>query len=236
MRIAGFFENGFAGRNISSGELLIFAEDHLGRMRSQNDSGATARKFTELIAATQPLFGAFSAAHATENSEGATQQGKTLTKNAAFAAFKALVRLREVRVASELGRPGPGYENFFPHGLKEYNRATMETAETLMDRMVAASEKFRAEVGAEMAVEFADARTAFLNARRAQLAQKGAVSVAAAARKAARKALEVQLMKNVLTIALLFVGQPERAQDFFTQAHLRDPKRRKRQPPPAPPA
>lgn len=235
MKIQKLFEVMFADPQISNAELSEFTFDHLGRMKSHNASGPWAGQFAALIGATDPLYEAFKATISTEGSESALGEGLTMTKDAALKAFVELVRKRETRVKDRFGKPSPAYEEFFPRGLNEFNHVKMADAKELMDRMVLKSTKYVAQVGQEMVDEFTAARTAFMNARDTQVQQKGEVGEAAQQRRAARAALELQLQKNALTIALMFVGQPERCPDFFTQSKLENPKKAKPETPATPP-
>lgn len=236
IKIERFFQIMFADPNISNEELRDYTEDHLAKLISHNASGPYAGQFAAMIAETQPKFDAFVASISTEDSAGATREGQTLTKDAALKAFIELVRKREPRIEGIFGKPSAAYEEFFPQGLNEYGKPTQAQAVVLMDRMVAKATKYVADVGQPMVDEFTAARTAFTTARTAQVTQKGEVGEAAAQRRLARAAVELQDQKNLLTIALMFLGQPERAKDFFTESKLRDPKKHKEEPPPAPPA
>lgn len=234
MNIEKYFEILFARSSISNGELKNFAEDHRAKLNSHNNSGPLSGQFADLLAALNPLYDSFVGRISTEDSASAGQQGETISKNEALASFCHLVSLREARVRDKFPKGSAPYEEFFPHGLSEYNRPTMAKAVVLMDRMVDKATKFVADTGADMVTEFTAARSAFQNARTEQVEQKGEVSEAASLRRAARAALELQLQKNLLTIALMFVGQPERAKDFFDQSKLKNPVHTPPAPPPAP--
>lgn len=231
------FEIVFADPRISLTELRIFTEDHIGRLRSQNLTGDHAGQFTALLAAIEPLFAAYCDDLSVKHAATTERKGETLSKDAALAAFQILVRKREPRVADRFGSGSAQYLEFFPLGITQYNRATMQTAETLMDNMVTKAAKYVTQTGQDMLDEFTAARAAFVTARTTQVEQKGDVADAIRQRDTSRAALEVQLTKNWLTIALMFTGQPERCKDFFTQSMLEDPDRTPdEETPPAPPA
>lgn len=222
IELSRFCENLFASPRISMAELRKFTEDHLARLKAQNADGSHAGQFGGLLAATGPLFGAFERTLSIKDSVQAEREGKTITKNEALRAFQRLVRKIEPRVADRLGRPGAEYEKFFPHGLKEFNQATMATALTLMDRMVKLAGDYSAQIGTQPLADFTAARTAFAQARSVQMVQKGEVTEAIHERDAARAALETQLMANVLAIASLLIGHAERMREFFDQSLLRN--------------
>ena len=68
-------------------------------------------------------------------------------------------------------------------------------------------------------------KTTFSTARDGQVEAKGDLAQARANLGASRTALELQLGKNILTIALHHLGEPERATDYFNQSLLEDPTR-----------
>lgn len=227
-----YFEIPFQDPEISMDEFLLFSEDHLARLKEQNTNGPDAGAFTALIAATQPLFDTFNNDMSDRDAATSAREGGTMTKDEALAAFQLHVRRREGTIKGEFGKPSAQYEEFFPRGLSEYTRATMANAEVLMDRMVTKATKYQAELGAGIVTEFTDLRAAFVSARAAQLGQIGGVSDARDQLWTSRGALEVQTTINALTIAIKYIGQPEKESLFFDQSKLEDPDRSA---PPAPP-
>lgn len=226
-----YFQIPFQDPEISFDEILLFTEDHLARLKQQDSDGPDAGDFTSLIEATQPLYDAFNNAMSQRDEVTASREGGTMTKDQALEAFQLHVRRREGTIKGEFGKPSPQYEEFFPRGLSEYSRATMATAEVLMDRMVTKTTKYQAQLGATLVTEFTTLRTAYTTARAAQLNQKGDVSGAADLRWNTRTALEKQTTTNLMTIAIKYLGQPEKLPLFFNQTLLQEPAT-----PPAPPA
>ncbi len=223
----------FSDPAISNGELKKFTEDHLGRMRRQNQQGGLLGKLTALIAATEPPFAAFVATLSSRETSGAVKEGDTLAMTAAMKAFKDLVRRRASRVEDKFGKPSQQYEEFFPGGLSRYGAANLENVEQMMTHMVTTSTKYVAQVGQDMVTEFTAAKAAFLAARGGQNEQKGEVADAIRAREAARGALEIQLTRNLLFFAGEFLGEPERLADVIDQSILKEAASAE-EPPPAP--
>ena len=52
IKISRYFENPFDDPEISAEEIRIFAEDHLGKITSQNNSGPLAGTLTAMVTAT----------------------------------------------------------------------------------------------------------------------------------------------------------------------------------------
>lgn len=227
----------FEDPRISFGEHLAFSREHLRRVKAQNESGDHAGQFAAIVAATQPLFDAFSLTMTDRDSTGVEREAETLAKNQALKTFQTAVSRREGLIRSAFDRTAPQYQEFFPQGLTEYAQATLENAEVLVDRMAAKTLKYVLQLGQPIVDEFAALRTAFKAALTTQQEQTGDVANAIRQRQAARVALSRQLMLNALDLAKLFLGQPERCADFFDLSIIKEPVRaKKEEPPPAPPA
>ncbi len=231
-----YFEIPFEDPAISFDECLLFSEDHLAKLKGQNDAGPYAGQLLALVTPTQTAFDAFNNAMSERDSQTASREGGTMTKDQALEAFQMHVRRREGTIKGAFGKPSPQYEQFFPRGLSEYNRATMANAEVLMDRMVTKTTAFQTDLGVPMVTEFTSLRAAFVTARAAQLDQKSDVTGARDALYAARGVLEAQMTVNLLTLAIKFMKQPEKVALFFNQSLLEDAVRSQEEEPPAPPA
>ena len=117
------------------------------------------------------------------------------------------------------------YAEFYPQGLKDYNRARLGQLPALLDRFITAADKHKATLGPELLAEFNALKTSFATARDGQVEAKGDLAQVRAALAAARVILEMQLGKNILAIASHHLGHPERAADYFNQSLLEDPTR-----------
>jgi len=95
-----------------------------------------------------------------------------------------------------------------------------------MERMVTAAEAHQSDFGLPFGALFVNLRNAFLSARTAQLALIGDVSGKRKATAASRALLEVQLMKNVMTIGLNNHGNTNAVNTYFDQSFLRRPKQK----------
>ena len=153
------------------------------------------------------------------------QSGGTITKDEALQHFRTTVRQRKGRVRDVFGKTSGPYAEFFPRGLQEYNRARLGQVLGLLDRLIAAATKHKAEFGPELLAEFAALKTTFSTAREGQVDAKGELAQARTNVATTRTALELQLGKNILAIASHHLGHRERAGDYFNQSLLEDPTR-----------
>ncbi|GAA5482344.1 hypothetical protein [Haloferula sargassicola] len=232
MNIQRFFQNHLDNPEISSEELRQFAEDHLGKLRALPDLPAP---LTALLAPTDAAFQAFDEALSARTILQATQSGGTITKDEALELFRTTVRQREGRIRDKFAKASGPYVEFYPRGLSEYNKPRLGQVPGLLDRLIAAAEKYQAQLGPELLAEFTALKATFSNAREGQVDAKGELAQARANLAAARGVLELQLGANILTIALHHLGHPERAADYFDQSLLQDPTRSNNEPEPEPP-
>ena len=227
-KIKRYFENPFDDRKISSEEIRIFAEDHIGKLTGHGG-------YATMLTATEPLFTAFDDALSARATELGTQGGGTMTKDQALQLFRTKIRQRRGRMVDVLGETSAEFHEIFPQGLMYYTRVTMQTAQQRLDYLVSKLTKFQAQLGAPLTAEFTTIRTSFETARTTQVEGMGSVSTARGVVKTTRTALELQLLDNLLTLAKEFKGQPEKAMEFFDQSKLEDPTQSQDTPPPPTP-
>ena len=222
INIQRFFENHLSNVEISGEELRQFTEDHLGKLKA---TAALPAQLAALVAPSEAAFGAFDAALSARTTLQAAQSGGTITKDEALQLFRTTVRQREGRVRDKFAKNSGSYAEFFPQGLKEYNRARLGQVPGLLDRLITAATKYKAELGPELLGEFTALKTTFSTAREGQVDAKGELAQARANVAKTRTALELQVGKNILVIASHHLGYPERAADYFNQSLLEDPTR-----------
>ncbi len=212
-----FFKNHFDNKNISDNNLRLFAEVHLQRIAANNPGGIYTTRITATTTAYTNYFGAISS----EDVKEAVQQGLTITMNNAMTGFVDKVQQKEGIVRGTWGKESEEYQEFFPHGLDEYDQISLATAGLLMNRMVAASTAHVADLGAPFVTLFTDLRTTFQDARTAQLATMGEVEGLKSTAANTRDALEIELMKNLLITASNNVGDITMMPDYFDQSIIR---------------
>ena len=214
MSIERFFEIQFDDPYINREQLRKFMEDHLKRLAINNINN----QYDSLITETQQLYELFFGALTDADTSNALQQSRTKSMENVRGQFSALVRRRQGLITNSFDEDSPEYQEFFPHGLTEYTEAKLENIETLMTRIITASAAHAAELGAGLSAEFSKTKDAFVAARGKQLEQKGVVGKASDAAGQSRDAVEIQLTKNLLTIALNNIGNAGAAAMFFDKS------------------
>ena len=217
-----YFTNPFDSNRISDDNLRMFTQDHIQRTTANNHTGI----YTAILNATTPLFNAFAKGIDDKNLRATIKKGETLQVYKLLDLFVKTTARREGAVRSAFGAESAEYLMFFPNGLTEYAKPGIDKAMTLMKRMEAATAKYTAELGADIAAEFADIHAQYELLRNKQLLAFGDVERLRSITASARKALVAQLYLNLLFIASQNVGHPDRADDFMNQAIIR-PSRKK---------
>lgn len=213
-----FFKNHFNTSKISDDNMRKFAEIHLQRLAAKNGGGEFTTMITDTTTAYTNYFGSIT----DEDTKFAVQQGLTIAVNNAVENFKKAVSQKEGLVRAMFGKDAPEYQEFFPLGVTEYSKATLQNVEMLMNRFVTAANKFAVQLGAALETEFQGYLTAFTTARTSQLLKLGEVADAKTDASFKRDDVEIELMKNVHLIGAMFVGDINTCMDFFDQSFVRD--------------
>ena len=219
-----FFRNHFADRNISDNKFSKFADIHLARLKSNNDGGV----FTQIIADTTTAYSQYTAAISDEDIKYAQQQGLSVTVKKLLREFKLFTSRSEKLILGTLGKKSKTYQEFFPYGVSEYWQCSLKNVEQLMDRFVTAAGSHAAELGTDMLNKAQTLLTDFKNARVEQLRKKGAVADCKTVTKDKRRALEMQVMKNLYFIGLTYTFNINKCSEFFDQSFLRRKKKEKK--------
>ena len=215
--LKAFFKNHFNTPQISDDKLKKFTEDHLQKLISNNASGEFDTIITDTTSAYQTYYGAIS----DEGARFALQQALTKAMNNTVEAFKKAVSQKEGIIRGTFGKDAPAYQEFFPFGVGEYTHAKLAEMERLIDQFLTAVNAHVAELGIPFVTEFQNYKSAYMSAREAQLLKKAEVTDLKSASTVKRDVVEVQLMKNLLTVAGMYIGKEEMCNDFFDQSIIR---------------
>ena len=213
------FKNHLNTNRISDDNMKKFAEIHLQSMSSNNGGG----EFTQMITDTTAAYTGYYGSITDEDTKYTIQQGLTVTMNNAMEAFKDAVSTKAVHVVlTYYKKESAEYQEFFPEGATEYSHADLGNIEQLMDRMVTAANRHVSDLGIPFLTEMQGYKDAFTSARQAQLAKIGEVKDSKVDSSTTRDALENELMKNILRIAIMYLGDIPRCMVFFDQSFIRD--------------
>lgn len=206
-----FFRNHFDNVEISDDELNQYSMEHVQLLAPLSQYGG-------LVTATMTAYDGYFGAISNEAIKANIQKSLTAAMNGTFEEFKSLVSQHEGAVRSTWGEGTPNYLRFYPLGITEYRNANLENIDEKMTRY----EQALTDLGSNLPQAVVDAFVLpagpgvtegvilrFRSARAAQLAAKGETAAGKSAAHTSRDVLEIQLMRNLFTVALDAVDQDD---------------------------
>lgn len=211
------FKNHFGTRLISDNNIRKFSEIHLQRLIANNSEGM----MDQIIAETQNAYDQYFGSIKEEDQSFAVQQGLTISVYKVLHEFKRFVSSTEGLIRAQFGKKSEEYKEFIPYGLKEYWHLNLTKAESAMKRFYNATEKYKAVFGDSLKNLAQSLLAEFREARQNQLNKKGDVSKKKVTTRNNRRALEIQLMKNLHYVGYLYPDDENKYKVFFDQSFLR---------------
>ena len=212
------FYNPFDDVHIGINGLAAFTTDHLGKMTNNNTGGF----LTTRIAATQSVFGTFNTAFQADlgklgerktSKQAKTDYRKTLNEGASKI---------QLALQNKYTKKSPLLATFFPTGLSKFNAVTDDQVTNAWTTLITALTAHQAELGAQIVTDATTLKNGWVAVYAPSESASGAKDSTMAAKNAARQALQLELCKNWLTIALQFPRQPEKL-DVYMQQSLLEP-------------
>ena len=167
------------------------------------------------IAATKTCFQAFQASLGLLATKGAQQVGGTITREEAGEIVLAFISRKEGLIKSYFGKKSAAYAEFYPQGISEYNEATVEGLIAKLERYATAAVRYKTQLGEAFVNELEGLRTQYSEVRHDQSAGIALNKDAQAQVREARKALTLQLTRNVLVIAAACLENPDAFARWF---------------------
>ncbi len=193
-----------------------FANDHLIRLGNNNPGGIYSQLITDTTAAYMGYYGQLTS----QDTKVAISEGLTITTNNTKDAVLAKLSSQRGLVAYKFGDDSAIYQEFFPQGLEAYNKARLDDLPRLLDNyVVAATTHLTADFLPEVAA-IGLLVTAYANARNTQLGIFSETDTIRTGRREMRKVLSRQLTKNMLTLAIDFLENPDRFDDYYDEEML----------------
>lgn len=211
-----FVKDLFDDEDLSDVKLQPFANDHLIRLGNNNPGGIYSQMITDTTNAYTGFYGRLTDQAVKE----AISEGLTITMNNANAAVLDKLSKQRDLVAYKFGDESDVYQEFFPQGLTAYRKATLDELPNMLDGyLVAATAHLNADFPAEV-TEVGGLINAYENARNAQLSAFSQTDSVRTGRREDRKVLTLQLTKNMLTLAIDFLEDPDRFDDYYDDKWL----------------
>lgn len=216
--IQRIFQNYFATPEISDSELKDFAKANLQAMETNNPANA----FTERITATRTAYKAFDTGTSTHLTILGQQKARTLDKNIFLKTLPKAIGKIYNAVAVVYGEDSPEMTECFPEGRGIFTRCKHDDKHGKLQTLINGLST-KVPPLSQTVLDSANALQAdWMGIYQAQGTAKGMLRGASDASGALRTALELELCKNVLTIALHFVADSSKATLYFPQSLLRN--------------
>ncbi len=211
------YENLFFPLETTESNFIEGTDRHIALLAANNPGGIYTTILNDTTGKRDLLRQALSAS----DSEDSEQQGSTITMNNAMNAFTKFIQIREGLIKSTFeGSDSAQYQEFFPHGLTEYNNATLADIETLLNRCVTKATKYETQLGTPFKDDCIAKLNAFKDARTAQLTNIGEAGNLENAAHQAIVNMAFQLTVNLHTTVLNNIGVENAANIFFEQSYF----------------
>ena len=221
------FINPFDASSISINNLVAFTTDHLGKMTNNNTGGFLTTRITASTAALGVVNTAFQSDLGSLGTRKTSKKAKDdYRKTLVNGAGKIMVTLQ-----NKYGKKSPMLDTFFPQGLTKFNAVPDDQVTNEWTMLIAALTGHTAEVGAQTVTDATNLKNGWVAVYTPSENASGVKDATMLAKQTARQALQLELYKNWLTIALQFPRQPEKL-DVYMQQSLLSPHN----PTPTPPA
>lgn len=233
--ITTYFENPFDAVEISIPELLDYSGDHLQRMLNNNPAGA----FTQRITATQAALNIVSSSTSSDIGKLGVRKIKKGAKDAFRKSLPGKIEKIAAVVTAKFG--SGALPEYLPKGRSAFTKCkddlVKENLEVLRDALLEHQSDLGEAVVTDAQTLVNDWDAVFGDSESAG----GAKTETASDLKTARQNLQLELFRNLLTLALAFPRQPEKATLYMQQSLLENRQRgngnsQPPTPPPAPPA
>ena len=209
--------NLFDDIKISLACLLAFASDHLQRMQSNPLPELAAR-----IIATNIALGQVSAAFSDDDATLGLRMARKQAKNDYRKALPAKVGKIAVAVENAFGEKSEQFVQCFPHGRTVFSKSTDDELANNLQTVITGVEALTPPLPAQVHTDATALLTGWTAVYTPSETATGTKTNTEAAKNTARAALQLELFKNQLTLAMLFARQPEQL-DLYMQQSLLQP-------------
>jgi hypothetical protein len=206
----------FDDKALSDLNLRSFSDNHLIRLANNNPGGV----YSPMIASTTVAYTAYFGNMTNEAVKEAISEGLTVDMNIAREAVINKISKQQALVIFLFGDGIGIYQQFFPHGMDEYHQSKLDNLTTILERYQTAA---NAHLFTTYPTEVSDVTaliTAYRNARNAQLSAFSETDTLRTGRRETRKVLTLQLTRNILTLAIDFLENPDRFNDYYDPSLL----------------
>ena len=213
-----YLANPFNDSKISMDELVAFSTDHLARLIANNPAAVFAARIAATTAALNGVGGAFT----DDKTKLALRESKKLAKDNFRAALPAAIGKIYGAVQAQFGESGTQMTECFPQGRSVFTSCTDGALAEELQTLVNGVTDYQAQLGAPVVTAATALVTNWNAVFQTSETSTGNKSTTQGAKNSARAALQLELFKNLLTLALNFPDQPAQL-DIYMQPSLLAP-------------
>jgi len=213
-----YLTNPFNDVHISMDELLAFAMDHLARLIANNPAAVFAARIAATTAALNGVSGAFT----DDKTKLALRKSKKGAKDAFRKALPAAIGKIYGAVQAQFGEVSPQMTECFPKGRTVFNNCTDGALAGELQTLVNGVTDYQTQLGTPVVAAATALLTGWNAVFQSSETSTGNKATTLGAKNSARSALQLELFRNLLTLALNFPDQPEQL-DLYMQSNLLSP-------------
>lgn len=230
IQLSRFLDNPFDDAEISLDELIAFTTDHLQRMIA-NNPGAL---FNARITATTTMLAVVESCTTDDLTKLGLRKGAKLSKKTYREALPNNIARFHAAVVYKYGPNGPQVLHCFPQGRAIFGSCTDDKVENHLQTLLNGVTAHQGDLGAPVVADVGGLLSTWTAIYAASESSTGAKTTTEAGKKTARLNLQLELFKNLLTIALNFPRQPEKLPLYMQQSLLEDHPQQPDEPTPPP--
>jgi hypothetical protein len=189
-------------------------------LKAANLPGMSAR-----IAATEAALASFRATAVADGSKLGQRKGRKQTKGSFRRGLSRRLAIIHVRAQAVFGEDAPEVKEILPKGRYGFTKCTDDLLAPRLASLAGALTARSAEMGPESVAEVAALQSEWAAVYAASEAVSGEKAETEVNARAAREALQRELQVNVLSLALLYPGEPGKLAEFAQESLLRTKRR-----------
>lgn len=213
MDISSYFRILFTGEKIQRDKLKRFTEDHIRRLSANNPKGVFTRILNDVSGCYLAYFGPTSDSQISELVETSKRENKALVKSLLVEDIKSLYPY----IAYKFSSNRDVIDRFYPQGPETFKNGTPDLMlEQQIETFSSAIRDYESDFLPADVNDFYNLETTY----RSNTNGHGDVVAEPEIESNTETRLRIQLTKNALTIAMHYVGFPEKGKDYFNPALL----------------
>ena len=216
MDLHKYLTNPFNNPDISMDELVAFGTDHLARLIANDPAAVYAARIAATTTALTGVEGAFT----DDKTKLALRKSRKQAKNHFRQALPPAIGKIYGAVTAQFGADGVPTTECFPKGRSKFIRCTDGALAGELQTLINGVTDYQAQLGAGVVAAATALLTGWNAVYSTSETSTGNKSTTQTNKRAARAALQLELFKNLLTLALNFPDQPDHLETYMQQSLL----------------